>query len=215
MPQLKIGFFIYPGVTALDVVGPAQVLSQLPEAKILFVAQSQKSIPTDAGFTMLATHTFEECGQLDIICIPGGPGQSAVMHDEAVLSFVNQQGLGARYVTSVCTGSLLLAKAGLLEGRRAACHWAWRDALSDWGAKPQDARVVEDRNRITGGGVTAGIDFGLSLVAKVAGEQTAQAIQLGLEYRPEPPFDAGSPETTEPAIVARVKALFVKHYALT
>ena len=215
MTEFNAGFFVYPGVTALDFIGPAQVISQVPGAQILLISQLQRTISTDAGCELIATHTFNDCPDLDVLCIPGGPGQAATMRDQQVLDFVKDKGNSAKFVTSVCTGSLLLAKAGLLDGYRAACHWAWRDLLGEYGAIAEDKRVVIDRNRMTGGGVTAGIDFGLTLVSVIAGDAMAKAIQLGLEYRPEPPFASGSPDSADPELVARVKAVFEQHYALT
>lgn len=214
MTTLTTGFYLYPGVTALDFVAPAQVISQVPGAEVLYFSATMEPIPTDAGLAVQPTHTFDTCPDLDVLCVPGGPGQRAVMDDEAVLGFLHEKGKKAQFVTSVCTGSLLLAKAGLLDGYRAGCHWAWKDLLKEFGATPVDERVVTDRNRLTGGGVTAGIDFGLTLVAKVAGEQVAKAIQLGLEYDPEPPFDSGSPRSADPVLVQKVKETFVKYFPL-
>ena len=149
--------------------------------------------------------TFADCPQLDVICVPGGLGTDDAVNDEEILAFVRKQAEAAKYVTSVCTGSLVLGAAGLLRGRPAACHWAWRDFLRSFGAVPDTARVVRDGNVITGGGVTAGIDFALTVVAELAGAEMAQAIQLGIEYAPAPPFNAGSPETSPPEILARVR----------
>lgn len=191
---MKIGFLVYPDVTPLDFVGPCQVLSQIPGAKIFVFWKVLEPIKTDAGFTLNPTHVLENAPQMDVICIPGGPGQKRIMADDEILDFTRTQGAGAKYVTSVCTGSLLLAKAGLLDGYKAGCHWVWRDQLQQFGAIPVNQRVVEDRNRLTGGGVTAGIDFGLALAAKLASPSVAKMIQLGLEYDPSPPFDVGSPE---------------------
>jgi len=165
-------------------------------------------VQTDAGFSILPTDTFETCPDLDVICIPGGIGQMVLMGDEAVLGFLKRQGEQARYVTSVCSGALLLGAAGLLQGYKSACHWAFRDMLPMFGAQPVAERVVQDRNRISGGGVTAGIDFGLTLAAELAGEDVAKEIQLYLEYDPQPPFNSGSPETAEPELTAKVKAAF-------
>ena len=167
--------------------------------------KTRDPVPTDAGFSIVPTTTFADCPQLDVICVPGGGGQVALMTDPETLDFLRQQAATARYVTSVCTGSLVLGAAGLLKGYRSACHWAWRDMLSDFGAIPVAERVVRDRNRISGGGVTAGIDFGLTVAAELAGEEVAKSIQLVLEYDPQPPFDSGSPEKAGPERVKRLR----------
>lgn len=202
---LNIGILLFPNVTQLDAMGPAQVLSRLPGAKMHMIWKSRDPVATDSGFSILPTNTFADCPQLDVVCVPGGFGQVALMNDEETLSFLRRQAAGARYVTSVCTGSLVLAAAGLLKGYRSACHWSVRDELAAFGAIPVAERVVRDRNRFSGGGVTAGIDFGLTLAAEIAGEQTARAIQLMIEYDPAPPFDSGSPEKAGPELVALYK----------
>lgn len=205
---LHIGFLLYPGVTQLDATGPAQVLSLVPGAQIHMVAKTMDAVATDAGFSILPTDSFDTCPQLDVLCAPGGLGQVAVMRDPESLAFLKRQGDAARYVTSVCSGSLILGAAGLLQGYTSACHWAFREMLAAFGATPAADRVVRDRNRISGGGVTAGIDFGLALAAELAGEEIAKEIQLFIEYAPAPPFDAGRPETAGPALEARVRARF-------
>ncbi len=205
---LSIGFLIYPNVTQLDATGPAQVLSGLPGAQIHMVAKTRAPVMTDAGFAIVPTDDYATCPPLAVICVPGGPGQIPLMEDAETLEFLARQGAQARYVTSVCSGSLLLGAAGLLDGYRAACHWAFRELLPVFGAEPVADRVVRDRNRFTGGGVTAGIDFGLTLAAEIAGEDTAQLIQLAMEYAPAPPFDAGRPETAGPELVARVREAY-------
>ncbi len=205
---LNIGFLIYPDVTQLDATGPAQVLAHLPGARIHMIWKNLHPVPTDAGFSILPNATFETCPPLEVICVPGGLGQVALMSDESVLGFLRRQGEGARYVTSVCSGSLLLGAAGLLQGYRSACHCAFRHLLAGFGAEAVEQRVVRDRNRISGGGVTAGIDFGLTLAAELAGEDTARSIQLRIEYDPHPPFDAGSPEKAGPELAERVRADF-------
>jgi len=202
---IHVGFFIYPGVTQLDATGPAQVLSRLPGAVLHMVWKTREPVPTDAGFAIVPTDSFESCPSLDVLCVPGGGGQAELMIDETVLAFLRKQAETASYVTSVCTGSLLLGAAGLLGGYEATCHWAWRDLLAAFGAKPVSARVVRDRNRFSGGGVTAGIDFALTLAAEIAGEETARLIQLSLEYDPAPPFDCGSPEGAGEERVARFR----------
>ena len=205
---LHIGFLIYPNVTQLDATGPAQVLSQLPGAQIHIVSRSMEPVATDAGFAILPTDDFDSCPPLDVICVPGGPGQLAVMQDTPTLAFLQKQGGSARYITSVCSGALLLGAAGLLKGYKSACHWAFIDRLPKFGAEPVAERIVRDRNRMSGGGVTAGIDFGLALAAEIAGEEAAKRIQLFLEYDPAPPFDAGTPAKAGPAIEADVRAAF-------
>jgi cyclohexyl-isocyanide hydratase len=202
---IHIGFLLYPGVTQLDATGPAQVLARVPGAVVHMVWKTTAPVATDAGFAIVPTDSFQSCPQLDVLCVPGGGGQAELMVDEEVLSFLRRQGETARYVTSVCTGSLLLGAAGLLKGYEAGCHWAWRDLLRFFGAKPKAARVVRDRNRLSGGGVTAGIDFGLTLAAELAGDEAARLIQLALEYDPAPPFSCGSPEGAGDERVARFR----------
>lgn len=212
MPQpLHIAFLIFPGVTQLDMTGPAQVLSRLGDVKLDVVARTLEPVPTDAQFALLPTATFADVPRTDILCVPGGFGTIAAMQDAETLAWLRQVGAEALWVTSVCTGSLLLAAAGLLSGYRAACHWASRDQLAFFGVEPVAERVVFDRNRVTGGGVTAGIDFALALTAAIRGEEHARFVQLSLEYDPAPPFDSGSPERADPATVARYHAMVEKH----
>ncbi len=203
---IHIGFLIYPGATQLDVTGPAQILSRLPGAVVHMVWKRLEPVDTDAGFSINPTDTFETCPQLDVLCVGGGAGQVNLMQDESVLGFLRDQAESAQYVTSVCTGSLLLGAAGVIDGYRSACHWAYLEMLPAFGATPVAERVVRDRNRFSGGGVTAGIDFALTLVAEIAGEETAKAIQLWTEYDPQPPFDAGSPQSAGPELVSRVRS---------
>ena len=202
---IQIGILLYPNVTQLDATGPAQVLSRVPGAKMHMIWKTLDPVPTDAGFSIVPTTTFADCPQLDVICVPGGGGQVELMVDPETLDFLRKQAATARYVTSVCTGSLVLGAAGLLKGYKSACHWAWRDMLKDFGATPVAERVVHDRNRISGGGVTAGIDFGLTVAAELAGEEVAKSIQLVLEYDPQPPFDSGSPEKAGSERVKRIR----------
>ena len=204
---LHIGFLLFPQVTQLDLTGPAQILSRLPGAKTHLVWKKCEPVETDARFTINPTTSFADCPQLDVLCVPGGFGVGDMMHDQEVLAFLRRQAEGARYVTSVCNGALLLGAAGLLKGYRSACHWMWRDYLHRFGAEPVAERVVRDRNRISGGGVTAGIDFGLTLAAELAGEDTAKLLQLAFEYDPKPPFDCGTPEKAGSEIVGRLRAL--------
>lgn len=208
---IHIAFLLYPNVTQLDLTAPAQVLSRLPDAKIHLVAKSLDPVPTDAQFALLPTATFADVPRADILCVPGGFSTVAAMDDEATMAWLRRVGAEATWVTSVCTGSLLLAAAGLLTGYRAACHWASRDQLAYFGVEPAAERVVFDRNRVSGGGVTAGIDFALALVAAIAGEEHAKFVQLSLEYDPHPPFDSGSPERADPATVAKYDAMVEKY----
>ena len=198
-----IVFALFPGVTQLDFTGPHQVLSRLPGDEVILASRTGGAIETD-GITFAGLRRLAEIPRCDIICVPGGFGVTEnAIHDEEFLRELRRLADGARYITSVCTGSLALGAAGLLRGKRAACHWASRELLTAFGAIPDPGRVVRDGNVVTGGGVTAGIDFALTLVAEVAGPEVAQAIQLGIEYAPAPPFEAGSPETAPPEILAR------------
>jgi len=203
---LTVVFALFPGVTQLDFTGPHQVLGAVPGARLILASADGKALTTDAGMTFAGLDRLADIPGCDVICVPGGVGTSAAMEDEAFLREVRRLALGARYVTSVCTGSLLLGAAGLLRGRRAACHWGWRELLAEFGATPDPARVCRDGNVITGGGVTAGIDFALTLAAEVAGEETARRIQLMIEYAPAPPFDCGRPETAPPELAAQIRA---------
>jgi cyclohexyl-isocyanide hydratase len=202
LSPIRVSFLLFPNVTQLDLTGPAQVLSRLGNATIDLVAKTRDPVPTDAGFDLLPTATFADAAQPDILCVPGGVGDQSVMEDEETLAWVREAAAGAQWVTSVCTGALILGAAGLLKGYRATTHWASHQHLAAFGATPVHERVVFDRNRVTGGGVTAGIDFGLALTAAIRGERYAQMVQLALEYDPHPPFDAGSPERAGPEAVA-------------
>jgi cyclohexyl-isocyanide hydratase len=203
-----IGMLLYPGLTQLDLTGPFEVLHRVPDAVVHLVWKTRDAVFADSKLGILPTTTVAECPTLDVVFVPGGGGQMALMQDDEILTFVAEQGRRARYVTSVCTGALVLGAAGLLDGYDAATHWAFMDLLPMFGARPVRKRVAVDRNRITGGGVTAGIDFGLTLAAALAGESLAKAIQLGLEYDPAPPFQCGHPDVAEPAIVAAVRTRF-------
>lgn len=199
---MNIAFLLFPNVTQLDLTGPAQVLSRLGGGKLDLVWHTLDPVPTDAGFSILPTATFDDVPTADILCVPGGIGVTQVIEDDAAMAWVERVGASAQWVTSVCTGSLILGAAGLLQGYRATTHWAWHEHLALFGAEPVQARTVVDRNRVTGGGVTAGIDFALTLTALVRGEDHARLVQLGLEYDPAPPYDAGSPEGAGPELVA-------------
>ena len=203
---LTIGFLLFPRLTQLDFTGPFEVMSRLPGAQVKLLWKQAGPVRADTGLTMLADTSLAEAPQLDILCIPGGPGVAALMEDEEVLDFLRTQAPGARYVTSVCTGALVLGAAGLLRGIRATTHWASHDFLADLGAVPVQGRVVRDGKVITGGGVTAGIDFALTIAAEIAGPAVAQSIQLQIEYAPQPPFDAGRPETAPAEVLAAAEA---------
>jgi cyclohexyl-isocyanide hydratase len=197
---LRIAFLLFPDMTQLDLTGPAQFLARI--GRVDYVAATRDPVPTDAGFAILPTASYDEVPAADILCIPGGMGVGAVIDDDAAMAWVAQVGGSAQWVTSVCTGSLILGAAGLLEGYRATSHWAWRHLLPLFGAEAVEARIMVDRNRVTGGGVTAGIDVALTLIAEVKGEQTAKLLQLAFEYDPAPPFDAGSPVRADAATLA-------------
>jgi cyclohexyl-isocyanide hydratase len=202
---LQIGLVLFPKVTQLDFTGPLQVFSSLPGAKIHLIWKRIEPVTSDSVLVLTPTITFADCPQLDVICVPGGFGTDDMINDEEMLAFLRQQAPGATYVTSVCTGSLVLGAAGLLKGYRAATHWTAMDFLSAFGAIPTKTRVCVDRNRVTGGGVTAGIDFALTLVSLLHDQKTAETIQLRLEYNPAPPFNSGSPDTAPPEVLAFMK----------
>src|SRR5215472_13473028 len=192
MSDFNVGFVVFPYLTQLDFTGPLQVLARLPQSVTYIIAKSEASVPSDCGLSLVPTCTFTNCPPLDLICIPGGVrGVIGAIGDRETVEFVRLQAATAKYVTSVCTGAFILGVAGLLKGRRATTHWAYTDLLSLVGARYEKDRIVKDGNVITAGGVTAGIDFGLSVAAEVAGETTARTIQHGVEYDPAPPFDSG------------------------
>ena len=199
---LQIGLLVFPKVTQLDFTGPLQVFSSVPGANIHLVWKRIEPVTSDSVMTVMPTTTLADCPQLDVICVPGGAGADDLLNDEEVLAFLRRQAEGAKFVTSVCTGALVLGAAGLLRGYRAATHWAEMDNLSAFGVIPTKTRVCTDRNRVTGGGVTAGIDFALTLVSMLVDRKTAEAIQLRLEYNPAPPFQSGSPDTAPPDVLA-------------
>ncbi|MBN9531139.1 MAG: DJ-1/PfpI family protein [Alphaproteobacteria bacterium] len=211
MGSEQIAFLIYPQFTALDMVGPHHMLTSLMGATVHMVAKTLDPVVSDAGLIVSPTKTFEQCpADLDVICVPGGTsGTLAAMQDEATMRFLRDRGGRAKHVTSVCTGSLLLGAAGLLDGYEATSHWAARPLLPIFGARPVDARVVRDRNRITGGGVTAGIDFGLFLVGQLRDPEYAEAVQLIAEYAPDPPYDAGTPARAPAKVKTMIDDMFV------
>ncbi|KVU96643.1 dimethylglycine dehydrogenase [Burkholderia ubonensis] len=202
---LHIGFLVFPGVQQLDLTGPHDVLASLPDTAAHLVWKTREPVASSSGLALTPGHTFADCPPLDVICIPGGTGITDLLSDRETIDFVRERSAAARYVTSVCTGALLLGAAGLLRGRRATTHWAFHALLEPLGAVPVRERVVRDGNLFTGGGVTAGIDFALTIAAELAGDEEAQAIQLELEYAPAPPFDAGSPDTAPAGVVTRVR----------
>ena len=195
MSIFNVGFVIFPELTQLDFTGPLEVLARMPQSATHVVAKSEAPVPSDCGLALLPTHTFATCPPLDLICVPGGrSGVVSAMGDSDTIEFIRRQAGAAKYVTSVCTGAFILGVAGLLQGRRATTHWAFTELLPLVGATHERARIVKDGNVITAGGVTSGIDFGLSVVAEIAGETVAQAIQLSIEYDPNPPFASGHPD---------------------
>jgi cyclohexyl-isocyanide hydratase len=198
---LHIGLLVFPGVQQLDLTGPYEVLASLPGAAMHLAGRALDPVRSATGLELRPTVTYVDCPALDVLCVPGGIGVNALMRDPVTLDFVRRQAKQARYVTSVCTGALVLGAAGLLRGKRATTHWASHDFLERFGAIPVKERVVRDGNLFTGGGVTAGIDFALTLAAELAGRETAEAIQLELEYAPAPPFNAGTPETAPKAVL--------------
>jgi cyclohexyl-isocyanide hydratase len=204
-PQRVIGMLIFPRLTQLDMTGPYEVLARLPNTVVHLVAHTLDPVKTDRGMMIVPTMTYADCPQLDVVMVPGGPGQQDLMEDAVVLKFLQRQAATAKYVTSVCTGSLVLAAAGLLKGKRATCHWAAIEHLALLGAIPVSEHVVVDGNIVTGAGVTSGIDFALTLAAILESEQVAREIQLQIEYDPAPPFNSGSPRTASAETVAALR----------
>lgn len=202
-------FAVYPGMTHLDFTGPHQFLSRMPGSKVTVASLNGGEVPGD-GLIFAGTERLADVESCDLICVPGGVVATEVANDPTFVGEIRRLASGAKYVTSVCTGSLILGAAGLLNGKRAACHWAWRDLLPLFGAIPDAGRVVRDGNIITGGGVTAGIDFALTVLAEIAGEDVAKTIQLGLEYAPAPPFNSGRPELAEPEVLERYRRAFAR-----
>jgi transcriptional regulator GlxA family with amidase domain len=205
-PAIDILFILYPGMTQLDFAGPYEVFARLPATRVRLASPSGGDLRTELGLTYRDLEPLEAVERCDLLCIPGGFDRSRLLTRPA-LNRITALASGARYVTSVCTGSLVLAAAGLLKGRRAACHWAQLDTLRELGAVPDAGRIVRDGKFVTAGGVTAGIDFALLCAAELAGPVTARAIQLLLEYAPAPPFDCGRPETAPPEVVLECQRL--------
>lgn len=204
---MRIAILIFDRLTALDAVGPYEVLSRVPEAELTFVAPEPGPKRTDTGSLALVAETsIEDLADPDVVVIPGGEGNRPLLRDERVLGWVREADAGSTWTTSVCTGSLLLGAAGILDGKRATSHWAYRERLHEFGAQPAAERVVEDGKVITAAGVSAGIDMGLVLAARIAGTDVAKAIQLGIEYDPDPPFEAGSPEKASPEAIELIRS---------
>ena len=206
MAERLIGMLIFPQLTQLDMTGPYEVLARLPNTKVHLVAHTIAPVTTDRGMQIVPSVTFADCPQLDLVMVPGGPGQQDLMEDPVVLEFLRRQASGAKYVTSVCTGSLVLGAAGLLKGKRATSHWAAIEHLKALGAIPVSERGVVDGNIITGAGVASGIDFALAVAARLEGEEVARQIQLQIEYDPAPPFNSGSPATASAETLAALRA---------
>jgi cyclohexyl-isocyanide hydratase len=203
--DLHVGLLVFPSLQQLDLTAPYDVFASVPSAKVHLIWKDRSAIVSATGLVLIPTMTFADCPALDVLCVPGGRGINGLLQDPEVLGFLRTEAARARYVSSVCTGSLVLGAAGLLKGRRATTHWNSHDLLAKFGAVPTHGRVVRDGNLFTAGGVTAGIDLGLTIVAELLGEAQAQAIQLTLEYAPEPPFRAGTPETAPPGVVTAAK----------
>ena len=203
--SIQIGFLVFPKVQQLDLTGPYEVFASWPRARVRLVWKTLDPVKSVTGLSLAPDTTFADCPQLDVICVPGGAGINALLTDEEAISFVRRQAKRARFVTSVCTGALILGVAGLLKGIRSTTHWGSHHLLESLGAVPVHERVVRDGRLMTGGGVTAGIDFALALLAELAGTETAEAVQLNLEYAPAPPFDSGHPERAREAVVKRVR----------
>ncbi len=204
--SVSVGMILFPDLTQLDLTGPYEVFARTPGAEVYLLASSPDPVRAEGGLAIVPDTTFADAPRLDVLFVPGGAGVLAAMEDEEVLGFLAEREPEARYVTSVCTGSLVLGAAGLLQGYRATTHWLSMDLLGMLGAEPTRERVVKDRNRITGGGITAGIDFGLVVVMEIAGEDAAKEIQLMMEYDPDPPFGSGSPKSADHALVEAVRA---------
>jgi transcriptional regulator GlxA family with amidase domain len=207
--EFPVVFALYPRITQLDFTGPHEVFARLPGAECILASAAGGDIEAYGGIVFTKVRRLAEVERCALLCVPGGFGTIEAMEDQELIAQVRRLASGARYVTSVCTGSFVLGAAGLLKGKRATSHWAWRDSLSAFGATPDPARVVRDGNVITGGGVTAGIDMALTVVAEIAGDDYAQSVQLGIEYAPAPPFNSGRPELAPAHVLDETQT----HYA--
>ena len=203
--SLSFGILVFPQVQQLDLTGPYEVFASAKDAQVHLIWKDTAPLKAATGLMLTPTTTFAGCPPLDVLCVPGGSGVNSLLTDETVLAFLRERAGQVRYLTSVCTGSLVLGMAGLLKGKSATSHWNAHDLLARFGAIPTEGRVVRDGNLITAGGVTSGIDFGLSVIAELLGEEEAQLIQLSLEYAPQPPFRAGTPQEAPAAILAAAR----------
>jgi cyclohexyl-isocyanide hydratase len=212
---LRCGLLLFPNLTQLDLTGPYEILPRAPGVEALLVAKTREPVMAQWGMRILPDVDFAECPALDLLLVPGGFGVDEAMGDEETIAFVRRAAAQARYLVSVCTGALILGAAGLLEGRRATTHWGYRHLLAEFGAIPSSDRVVRDGDLFTGGGVTAGIDVALTVLAEVCGEDVAQGVQLSVEYAPAPPFDAGTPETAPRQVAEAITARYTASVART
>ena len=203
--RFQIGLLLFPDLTQLDLTGPYEVFTKFPDTDVHLVWKTLDPVAAAGGMRLMPSATFAGCPRLDLVCVPGGAGTNALLDDPDTLDFLRLQAAGARYVTSVCTGSLVLGAAGLLDGRRATSHWMSLAMLGAFGCEPVSERVVVDGSLITGGGVTAGIDFALTVAGELFGEDAARKIQLAIEYDPRPPFDSGAPARADASLVAAVR----------
>lgn len=206
----SFGILAFPRVQQLDLTGPYEVFASAKDTEVHLVWKTLDPVISATGLSLTPTMTFADCPPLDVICVPGGGGVNALLRDEDVLGFIRRQAANARFVTSVCTGSLVLGAAGLLEGKRATTHWNALDFLPRFGAVPMEQRVVQDGNLITAGGVTSGIDFGLAVIAELIGRTEAEIVQLSLEYAPAPPFRSGTPQEASPAVLEQARQRLAK-----
>ncbi|MEM1194736.1 MAG: DJ-1/PfpI family protein [Pseudomonadota bacterium] len=201
---------IFANVTQLDFTGPAQMFAKVPDLELCVAAKDPHPVETDSGFAVAAPYTFADCPAADLVCVPGGSGVMDAIRDPYFLSFVERQCAQARYITSVCTGLFALGAIGLVKGRRVTSHWGYTDVIADCGGVFTEGRVVVDGNLITAGGVTSGVDFSLTVIAEVFGEETARLIQLAMQYNPQPPFESGHPSAAQPQTLAAANTIYAK-----